>query len=106
MVPGSTGNFIVGEPPLSESDDTGTAYLMKGPYLMLTGKNTEMEVLWELRGVEDDSYDTLTVKWEKQDGSGSGESPNLKPANVYHPSQYHYVITDLTPGTVQLQNRV
>lgn len=95
MAPGSTGNFVVGEAPLSESDDTGTAYLMKGPYLMLTGKNTEMEVLWETTGDTNENYDTLTVKWEKQDGSGSGESPNLRTDG--YPN--HYIITNLTPGT-------
>lgn len=99
MVPGSTGNFIVGEPPLADTDEddldnTGTAYLQKGPYLMLTWKNTEMEVLWETNE-EIEDYDTLTVKWEKQDGSGSGESPNLKTAGALN----HYIITNLTPGT-------
>lgn len=99
MAPGSTGNFVVGEAPLADTDEddldnTGTAYLQKGPYLMLTGKNTEMEVLWETNE-EIEDYDTLTVKWEKQDGSGSGESPNLKTAGALN----HYIITNLTPGT-------
>lgn len=82
---------------ISNSNDIGfdlsmgaaPAEVLKGPYLIFPGNNTEMMVLWQLSDEK-----ALTLKWG-QDGSYSDGS--VTPTK-YGDNQYRHTITGLTTG--------
>lgn len=68
-----------------------SACLIKGPYLIYPGDNTEMDVHWQLTDV-----DTSKIEWGL-DTTYSGESITTSEYGSYH--QHKHTITGLTPGT-------
>lgn len=65
--------------------------IKKGPYLILTGKNTEMKVLWQntISGTDE-------IKW----GTDLSYSAGSATSHVYGKDfQHSYTIKGLTPGT-------
>jgi hypothetical protein len=66
------------------------AAVLKGPYLIYEGTNTEMTVLWQL-----DSTQPCTIKWGETELYG--QSSNTVEYGDDH--QHRYTIPGLTPGT-------
>lgn len=65
--------------------------IVKGPYLILTGKNTEMKVLWQ-----NNISGTDQIKW----GTDLSYSLGSATSHIYGKDfQHSYTITGLTPGT-------
>lgn len=62
----------------------------KGPYLIGTGNNTEMKVLWQLREYTED----CTLEW----GTDTDYSSGSALVKMYGDNQYLHIITGLTPG--------
>ena len=70
--------------------------LEKGPYLIYTGTNTEMMVLWQLEAER-----TCTLEWGLDEScvGGSATTTELDPGSDPVGHQHEHVITELTPGT-------
>jgi hypothetical protein len=65
--------------------------LRKGPYLLYTGNNTRMDVIWQL-----DTTDISTIEWGNSDQYLLGTATTSEySANHMH----RFTITNLTPGT-------
>ncbi len=62
----------------------------KGPYLIGTGNNTEMKVLWQLREYTQDCM----LEW----GTDTDYSSGSALVKMYADNQYLHIITGLTPG--------
>jgi hypothetical protein len=67
-----------------------TASFRKAPYLIFTGNNTQMEVLWQLT-----STDTCAIRWGTDTSYGMG---NLITLEYGRSHQHNCIITDLVPG--------
>jgi len=63
--------------------------LVKGPYLICTGVNTEMMVLWQTNATA-----SCRIEWGTSTGYGSSAS-----ATRFGDNQHKYTIGSLTPGT-------
>jgi len=63
----------------------------KAPYLIYTGDNTEMQVLWQLT-----STTTCTIEWGTSTSYSIG---NVQTSQYGSDHQHTYTIPDLTPGT-------
>ena len=63
----------------------------KAPYLIYTGVNTEMKVLWQLT-----EKDTCTIEWGTDISYSTGNAQTYEYGNDH---QHTYTITDLIPGT-------
>jgi hypothetical protein len=72
--------------------------ILKTPYLIYPGQNTEMEVLWQ----DNDTETTNTLRWgtDKTYKLGSVTVPEMPAANssVTYPHQHKYTITGLKPN--------
>jgi hypothetical protein len=65
--------------------------VQKTPYLIYNGKNTEMQLLWQLN-----SSDTCTLEWGNDSTYGLGDIKTIE----YDSSHQHtYTLTSLVPGT-------
>lgn len=65
--------------------------LHKGPYLIYTGNNTEMRVVWQL-----DARDSARLQW----GTDTGYATGSVTTGEYTPDHLHaYTIAGLAPGT-------
>jgi hypothetical protein len=65
--------------------------IKKGPYLILTGKNTEMKVLWQNTAPGSDQ-----IRWGTDQSYSLG---NGKSKDYGKDFQHSYIISGLTPGT-------
>ena len=62
----------------------------KGPYLIYPGKNTEMEVLWQLKQTE-----SCKIEWGTDTTYSLGSQQSTEYGNSH---QHKYLITNLQPG--------
>jgi hypothetical protein len=67
------------------------AVMRKSPYLIYTGHNTEMQVLWQLHAT-----DTCLISWGVDTTYSSGSALSYEYGDDH---QHAYSISDLTPGT-------
>ncbi|MFQ6103046.1 MAG: metallophosphoesterase [Candidatus Glassbacteria bacterium] len=70
---------------------TDTGLMRKGPYLIYTGVNTEMQVLWQL-----DSTATCEIMWGADTSYSLGSDETIEYGDDH---QHSYTITDLVPGS-------
>lgn len=67
-----------------------SACLRKGPYLLYTGDNTEMNILWQLADT-----DSSKIEWGLDTNYSAGETETSEYGSRH---QHKYTITGLTPG--------
>jgi predicted phosphodiesterase len=67
--------------------------LRKGPYLILTGTNTEMEILWQL-----DTTAQCTLKWGINSLNQTNSTITTEIGDSTDEHQHIYVISSLTPN--------
>jgi predicted phosphodiesterase len=72
------------------STGVANAAMRKGPYMLYTGVNDEMMVLWQL-----DTTQACTLEWGEDTTYSSG---SVQTAEFGADNQHEYVITNLTPG--------
>jgi predicted phosphodiesterase len=73
------------------SATTAFAGVLKRPYLIYPGQNTQMEVVWQ----DDTAGETNIVRWGTDTSYGLGSAA----APEFGDSQHSYTITGLTPNT-------
>ncbi len=94
QIPGASAPAGVVSPvqPADEVDP-----LLKGPYLMLTGANTEMKILWQTQ--KDISINNVVLLW-RASTSPAWNTVSPSPTSTQDLDYlYQHTLTDLTPGT-------